>query len=73
MEKEKKIWVAASGTGQLGVYTSQPIREERRKIWLGRVEGCISQTVMLMECDGFELPCLKWSDEPREIVLTLSL
>lgn len=65
------LWYAVSGTGQGLVFLDKPQRDDKWKRWLGHIEGCVSQTVCLIESNGFRLPSLKWSDEPIMLELTL--
>ena len=69
----RKLWYAVNGSGQGVVFTSRPIREDKRKVWLGEVVGLYCRLVMQMESEGFKLPPLKWSDEPKEIELNLKI
>jgi len=69
---KKEVYIAASKTGQIRVFTSFPERNESFGVWVGESVGCISMLVMMMEADGMELPDLKWSDEPVELKLSLS-
>ena len=69
---KKEVYIAASKTGQIRVFTSFPERNESFGVWVGESVGCISTLVMMMEADGMELPDLEWSDEPVELKLSLS-
>ena len=69
---DKKLYYAVNGSGQGCVFTSLPIREERRKVWLGNIEGLYCKLVMQMEAEGLSLPPLKWSDEPISIIITIN-
>lgn len=71
MLMEMKLWYAVSGTGQGAVFLAPPIRDEKRMKWIGNMEGCVSWTVYLMESRGFELPNIKWADEPVELQLLI--
>ena len=73
MTKTKTLWYAVSGKGQGRVFTTCPVRDEHFKIWLAESVGCISTLVWLMESEGFELPEMKWSDDPVELKLTLEM
>ena len=68
---EKKLYYAVSGQGQGCVYTSRPVRDERRKVWLGEIEGLYCRLLMQMESEGLSLPPIKWGDEP--VVITLRI
>jgi len=67
------IWYAVNGKGQGRVFTSKPERDDHFKVWLAESVGCVSMMVMLMESDGFELPELKWSDEPVEMEISIRI
>lgn len=67
----RDIWYAVSGKGQGKVFTTKPERDEHFKVWLGESVGFISMLVMAMEADGFELPMLKWVDDPVKLTITL--
>ena len=54
------------------MYTTKPVRESHRRVWLGRVEGIYCRLLMDMESRGYRLPSLTWDDEPVEVELTLS-
>ena len=70
---KKEVYIAASKTGQIRVFTSFPERNESFGVWVGESVGCVSMMVMLMESDGFELPELKWSDEPVEMEISINI
>lgn len=70
---KKEVYIAASKTGQIRVFTSFPERNESFGVWVGESVGCVSMMVMLMESDGFELPELKWSDEPVEMEISIRI
>ena len=70
---DKDLWIAVSCTGQMGVYTEKPTRNSHFKCWEGDIVGCITMVVCLLESDGFELPVLKWSDEPINLRLSLNV
>ena len=67
-----ELYYAVNATGQGMVYIGRPYRDDHFKCWLGHIVGCISMVVSLFEADGFELPPLKWSDEPIKLNLTLA-
>ncbi len=69
---DKDLWIAASGTGQISIFTEKPERNDHFKRWEGEMIGCINMVVCLFESDGFELPALKWKDEPINIRLSLN-
>ena len=68
-----ELYYAVSGTGQGIVYQGRPFRDDHKKCWLGHVVGCVNMVVSLFEANGFELPPLKWSDDPVKLSLTLAL
>lgn len=67
----RDIWYAVSKRGQGRVFTTKPERNDHWGIWEGESVGFISMLVMEMEADGFELPMLKWSDDPVKLTITL--
>ena len=73
MEKTITIWYAVSGRGQGVVYMDKPERNEHFKIWEGRIDGCVSTFVSMMEADGLQLPPMKWDDDPVPITITTRL
>ena len=70
---DKDLWIAVSGTGQVGIFVEKPIRDNHFKCWQGRMVGCISMVVSLFESEGLEFPVLKWSDEPIKLSLSLNV
>ena len=70
---DKDLWIAVSGTGQMCVFVDKPIRNNHFKYWDGCMVGCISMVVCLLESEGFEIPVLKWSDEPIKLSLSLNV
>lgn len=65
------IWYAVSKRGQGRVFTTCPIRNEHFGVWEGESVGCITMTFMMMESDGFEVPDLKFNDDPVKLKLSL--
>lgn len=55
------------------VFTTRPERDENFGIWVGEHVGCISMVFMLFESDGMEVPNQKWSDDPIEMELSISM
>lgn len=72
-QMKKKIYIATSKTGQMRVFTTMPEREEKFGIWVGESVGCISMVFMLFEADGLQIPKQKWSDDPIELELSISV
>lgn len=70
MDKTITVFFAVSGRGQGNVYLERPERNDKLKIWVGPLDGCISSFVSMMEADGLELPPLKWDDDPYPITIT---
>ena len=70
---KKEVYIAASKSGQIRVFTSFPERNESFGVWVGDSVGFISSLVMLFEADGFELPHLTWKDEPVELEISISV
>lgn len=68
-----KIWLAASKSGQLRVFTSAPERDDRFGVWKGNSKGCITAFLSMMESDGLQIPELKWNDAPVEIEITVKI
>lgn len=69
---KKKIWLVCTKKGQIRVYTSYPVRDEKWGVFLGESIGCISTLFMLFEADGMEIPPLKWEDEPYPMEISIS-
>lgn len=69
---EMNIWYAVSKSGQGCVFVTQPERNDHRGIWEGTLMGCVTSLVMTMESEGFELPRIKWNDDPVRFTLKLS-
>ena len=69
----RNLWYAVNGSGQAVVFTNPPERDDHFRVWCGEQLGCFSSLVMQMESDGFELPVLKWKDEPVMIELELNV
>lgn len=68
------LYYAVNGSGQGVVFVSHPIRDEKRKIWLGRMVGVYSRLVMQMESEGMvTLPALKWPDAPVRLEISLEV
>lgn len=70
---KKEVYIAASKSGQIRVFTSFPERNESFGVWVGDSVGFISSLVMLFEADGLELPHLTWKDEPVELEISISV
>lgn len=68
---KKVLWYAVNGNGGGKLFTSKPERNDHFKIWVGEMNATYSMTVLMFESEGFQLPELKWSDEPVRLVLTL--
>ena len=68
-----ELYYAVSGTGQGVVYKGRPFRDDHRKCWLGEMIGCVNTVVCLFEAEGFELPAIRWNDEPVKLELSLKL
>ena len=71
MKKEMKVWYAVSKTGQGRVFTSRPERNEHWGIWEGESMGFVTFLFMHMEAEGLEIPSLKWSDDPVQLMISL--
>lgn len=67
------LWYAVNGNGHGHVFVDRPVRDERWKMWLGHIEGCVYQVVSLMESCGVSIPPMRWEDEPLCLSLTLTL
>ena len=70
MKKEMNFWYAVSKSGRGRLYVDCPIRNEKFGVWEGRQLMYIIETLWLFQSDGFLLPDLTWSDEPKKIVLS---
>ena len=73
MTREMSVWYAVSKTGQGGVFTTRPERHEHFGIWVGERIGFVSSLVMYMEAEGFELPRIKWTDDPVPMTVSLGV
>ena len=71
--KDKHLFYAVNGCGQGCVFVHRPYRDEHLKIWVGEMDGLYSSLVMQFESEGFELPVLRWRDEPVELELSLKV
>jgi hypothetical protein len=65
------LYYAVNGTGQGVVFIDQPTRDNHFKCWKGPMLSCVSMVVSLFETYGFNLPNIRWSDEPVKIELNL--
>lgn len=70
---KKDLYYAVNGTGQPHVFTSNPIRDEQRKMWVGVQEPCFTMVFMYFESEGLRFPALKWSDEPVKMELSVKM
>lgn len=70
---KKDLFYAVNGTGQPHVFTSKPIRDEQRKMWLGVQVPCFTMVLMYFESEGLRFPDLKWSDEPVKVELSVEM
>ena len=66
------LYYAVNGSGQGVVYVGRPVRNDHFKCWQGRIVSCINMTVSFFEANGFDLPPIKWSDEPVKLSLILN-
>lgn len=70
----KTLYYAVNGTGQGIVFISRPIRDDTKKIWLGDIVPCYMLAVTQMVSEGlFDLPLMKWSDEPVKLTLKIDV
>lgn len=70
----KILYYAVNGDGQGVLFTSYPIRDDKRKIWIGGMSGTYSSLVMEMEAEELmSLPVLKWSDNPVKLELNIKV
>lgn len=70
----KTLYYAVSGSGQACVYTSYPIRDEKRKVWLGEIIGMYCAIVMQLVAEGLiTLPPITWKDEPVKLELNINV
>lgn len=69
----KKLYYAVNGSGQGCVFVSMPFRNEHCKIWVGEIDGLYCRFLMQAEAEGLYLPPMKWSDEPIEIIINISI
>lgn len=69
----KVLYLAVNGSGQGVVFTSYPVRDDHRKIWVGEMVGIYSTLVMQLESEELiSLPVdMTWNDEPIKLELNL--
>lgn len=67
----KKLYYAVNGSGQGVVFVDPPYRDAKLKVWCGNMITFLSMAVMQMESEGLELPAIKWSDEPVELLMDI--
>ena len=58
--------------GQGRIFVTKPVRQEHFGIWCGQMIGAVSSVVSLFEEGGFVMPDIKWTDEPIELVISLT-
>lgn len=67
-----RIWYCVSGSGQGMVFTSCPVRDDLRHVWVGHISSGVTRFVMWLETDcGYSLPPLSWHDEPVPIGINI--
>ncbi len=70
----KELWYAVNGDGFGCTFTTYPVRDDHRKVWLGEVTHPYYSLVADMESEGLIiLPPLKWSDDPVKLTLSLTV
>ena len=67
-----EIWYAVSKRGQGHIYTTKPLINEHFGVYEGEQNSCVTMFVLMMEADGFELPVLKFGDDPVKLKITMS-
>ena len=72
--KSKSLYYAVNGSGQGVVFTSPPVRDDRRKIWIGDMNGVYGRLVMQLESEELiSLPIIKWDDKPVLLELNMRI
>ena len=69
----KELYYAVNASGKGLIYTTYPIRDEKRNIWLGTISTVYAEIVSRLSFEGLELPNLTWKDNPIKLNLTLSV
>lgn len=70
---KRKLYYAVDGIGQGRIFTTPPVRDEKRKAWIGDMLVGYTMALAQLESEGFLLPPLKWSDEPKSITLEITI
>lgn len=67
------LWYAVNGSGQAKVFSTQPVRDEKRRVWLGEIHSAVLRFIDYLEtvC-GYELPDTTWKDEPVIIEMLIN-
>ncbi len=67
------LWYAVNGSGQGRVFVTQPVRDERRRIWVGGINLAALRFIDFLETDcSFPLPDITWKDESVQISISAS-
>lgn len=70
-EISRKVWYAVNGRGRGMIFTTKPERNEHFKVWEGEQIAFISNLILDMEVEGFELPDTKFDDDPVELIVSV--
>lgn len=70
----RTLYYAVNASGQGVIFTSYPLRDDKRRIWLGDMASVYTGLVMEMESEVLiSLPVMKWSDDPVKLELNLQV
>lgn len=68
-----KLWYCVNGGGQAKVFVTKPVRDEKRRIWVGDISLAALRFVDFLETDcAFTLPDITWNDDCVPIIITSS-
>ena len=70
----KAVYYAVNGSGQGVVFVSYPVRDEKRRIWLGDMVSVYTRLLMELESEELvTLPAMKWTDGPVRVELEVKV
>lgn len=66
------IYYCVNKSGQGCVFTSYPVRDGKRLVWLGRAVLSVTRFMDYLETGlGFKFPDISWSDDPVQIDINI--
>ena len=66
------LFFAVNRSGQGLVFSTIPVRDERRKVWVGDINAAAMSFIGCLETVyGFSLPDISWKDEPVTITIRI--